>query len=79
MVEALVDFLVLVLALLDVPSRQAVLDFAVGTRILFEHDHQGAALGQDARDLRAGGRASDYGHHVARGFIFCVSHKGIFD
>ncbi len=70
MVEALVDFLVLVLALLDVPSREAVLDFSVRTRILLEHDHERAAIGQDARDFRTGGRASDYSHHVARGFIF---------
>ena len=66
MVEALVDFLVLILALLDVPSRQPVFDFSVRTRILLEHDHQRAALGQDARDFRARRRGADHGHHVPR-------------
>ncbi len=66
MVEPLVDFLVLVLALLDVPSREPVFDFSVWARILLEHDYQRAALGQDPRDLRAGSRGPDHGHHVAR-------------
>jgi hypothetical protein len=79
MVEALVDFFVLVLALLDVPSGQAVFDFAVGARILFEHDDQGAALGEDSRDFRTGGGASNHGHHVPRRFVFSFCHKGIFD
>ena len=66
MVEALIDLLVLVAALLDVPSREPVLDFSVGARILLEHDHQRAALGEDAGDFRAGRRATDHRHHVAR-------------
>ncbi len=79
MVEALIDFLVLVAALLDVPSRQPVLDFSVGARILLDHDHQRAALGQDAGDFRARGRGADHCDHVPRCFVFCFGHKGIFD
>jgi hypothetical protein len=43
MVEALVDLLVLILALFDVPSRQSVLDFAEGPEVLLEDDDQRTA------------------------------------
>ena len=79
MVEAFVDFLVLVEALLDVPSRQPVFDFSVGAWILLEHDNQRAALGEDARDFGTGSRGTDHRHYVPRRFVLCVGHKGIFD
>ena len=79
MVEAFVDFLILVEALLDVPSRQPVLDFSVRARILLEHNNQRAALCEDARDFGTGGGGTDDGHHVPRRFVLSVGHKGIFD
>ncbi len=68
MVEAPVDFLVLVPALLDVPSRQPVLDLAVGTRVLLDDDHLRAALGQDVGDFSACGSGANYRDDVARRF-----------
>jgi hypothetical protein len=58
MVEAFVDLLVFVAALLHVPSRQAVFDFPIRSRILLEHDDHRAALGHYSRDFRAGSRSS---------------------
>ena len=76
MVQALVDLLVLFLALLDVPAREAVFDLAVGPRVLLEdHDYR-AALGQDARDFRSGGRGAEHRHHVTRLCRVAVSHRG---
>jgi hypothetical protein len=44
MFEALVDFLVLIPALLDVPSREAILDFPVRAQVLLEDDNEGATF-----------------------------------
>ena len=68
MVEAPVDFLVLVVALLDVPSRQPVLDLAVGTGVLLDDDDLRAALGQDVGDFSARGGGANHRDDVPRRF-----------
>ena len=65
-VEAPIYLLVFVPPLLDVPSRQAVLDFPVGPGILFNYDHLRAALGQDVGDFSACGSGADYRDDVPR-------------
>ena len=52
-VEPLIDGLVFLLPQLDVPARQAVLDLAVGARVLFEHHDDDAAICEHGRSLRA--------------------------
>src|SRR5262249_28104588 len=77
-VEAFVDFLVFVLALLDVPTRQSVLDFSVRTGVLLEDDNQGAALRENSRDFGPRSRSPDDCNYVPR---VCQSpgfrHKGV--
>src|SRR5262249_29146619 len=63
-VEAFVDFLVFVLALLDVPTRQSVLDFSVRTGVLLEDDNQGAALRENSRDFGPRSRSPDDCNYV---------------
>src|SRR5581483_10869 len=65
MVEAFIDFLVFVLALLHMPSRKTVLDLAVRARVLFEHHDQDAALGENTRDFGARGGGADYRDYVS--------------
>ena len=73
MLEALVDFLVLILALLDVPSRQAVLDFPVGAKVLLKHDDECAALRQNPGDFGSRGRCADHRYDMTRLITRC--HK----
>jgi hypothetical protein len=54
--------------LLDVPSRQPVLDLAVGTRVLLDNDYLRAALGQDVGDFSTCGSGANYRDDVARHF-----------
>jgi hypothetical protein len=62
--EVLADRRVLLLAQVDVPARESVLDLPVGTRVLLEDDHLGAALGEGRGDLRARHGAANDGHTV---------------
>ena len=72
MVEPIIDLAVLVPALLHVPSRQPILDFSVGPRVLLEDHDQRAALGENPRDFRAGGGGADHAI-TCRGVLFNIS------
>ncbi len=73
MLEAFVDFLVLILALLDVPSREAILDFPVGAKVLLKHDDERAALRQYPGDFGTRGRCADHRYDMTRLITRC--HK----
>src|SRR5208283_824249 len=73
MFEALVDLLVLVFALLDVPSRQTILDFPVGAKVLLKDDDECAALRQYPGDLGSRGRCADHRYDMTRLITRC--HK----
>ena len=76
MVEAPVYLLVLIPALLDVPSWQPVLDFAVGTGVLIDHDYLRAASGQDVGYFSARGSGANNRDDVPRCFSGCGFHHG---
>jgi hypothetical protein len=59
MIEALVDLLVFVLSLLDVPPGQSVLNFSVRPRILLKHHDQNTALRKNSRYLGARSSGTD--------------------
>jgi hypothetical protein len=71
MVEAAVYLLVLISALLDVPSRQPVLDLSVGTRVLLDNDHLRPASGQDAGNFSACGSCANHRDDVTRPLCSC--------
>ena len=76
MVEAPVYFLVLVPALLDVPSRQPILDLAVGAGVLLDHDYLRAARRQDIGDFSACGSAANHRDNVSRRLSGYRFHHG---
>ncbi|MCZ7617582.1 MAG: hypothetical protein M5U32_04500 [Myxococcota bacterium] len=56
-----IDRPVFLAAQLVVPARQTVLDLSVRPRVLLEHRHERAGLGEPVRHLRPGRRAADHG------------------
>jgi hypothetical protein len=65
--EPCVDASVFLFALLHVPARQAVLNFAVRPRILFEHGNPNAMIRQDFGGYGAGNGPADHGHEMFPG------------
>jgi len=76
MVKTPVNLLVLVPALLHVPSRQPVLDFAEGTGVLFDHHYLRATFGQDVGYFCARGSGANHRDDVLRLFSACGFHHG---
>ena len=74
MIEPMVGLLVLILALIHMPSGKPIFNFAVGSRILFDYDYQNAALGQQPRDFRSCGRSANHCHYVTRTQVFSRNH-----
>ena len=74
--ELLVDRRVLLLAQRLVPARKPVLDLAVGSLVLFEHDDRDAPVREPARDLRARRRPTDHRHTMLSIRLRHARHSG---
>ena len=61
-----IDFRVLILALFGVPAGQAILDLAVGPRVLFYNRNQSPALGKNEGHFGTCRGSADNGDNMTR-------------
>ena len=75
--QAPVYLFVLILALLDVPSRQSVLDFSVRALVLLEDRDDRPATGKDVCDFGAGGCSAHHCDYVPRSRCVDLGHARV--